>query len=90
MSESILDGTYESFKVAKWYVLMHKGPFGFRFGPYEGRDVGPIMERCLKESIPLLITADCGTEFDWVLAADLRGTPIEGDLPMPTDEGKPV
>lgn len=75
MSEQI-DPKYTSLDDAKYYAIVYgDGDFAFRFGPFEGPAVGKILERCLDEDIPLLITADCGPVFDWELAGEFRGKP---------------
>jgi hypothetical protein len=64
---------------AKWFAITHRGAIAFRFGPFTGPEIGAIMTRCAQEKIPLLVTADCGTPFDWELAADLHGDEQHGD-----------
>lgn len=72
------DNYLSSLKGAEWFVILSRGAFGFRYGPYSPTEVGEIMSQCVAEGIPALITGNCGREFDWDVARDFaRGSPGE-------------
>lgn len=51
--------------------MVGRGAFAFRFGPYEGKECGPILERAVKERVAVTIVGQCGREFDWEIARDM-------------------
>jgi hypothetical protein len=55
---------------AEWFATIARKNMGFRFGPYTGPELGEILTRCTEEGIPIVVTANCGREFDWDLARD--------------------
>lgn len=67
-----LEKPFKVLENAEWFAIIPAGNIAFRFGPYTGIELGKIIGRCVKEQIPLVITANCGQEFDWELAADMR------------------
>ena len=68
----------KSLNGAEWFVVLARGAFGFRYGPYTGEEVGKIMGQCVDEGIPCFVTANCGREFDWDVARDFaRGEPAD-------------
>lgn len=69
--------TADALDKAKWYAIVSRGAFAFRFGPFDGPTIGKIMTQCLAENIPLLVTGDMGPEFDWQVARDMRGISSE-------------
>lgn len=74
MTDSITsDKGYRAFQGAEYWCVVGTGAFAFRFGPYAGPECGKIIEGCVAEQIPLTVVANCGTEFDWDLARDMRG-----------------
>lgn len=77
MSEQQSDETYlASLTGAEWWAVLARGAFGFRYGPYTAEEAGKIMAQCVEEGVPLLLSANCGREFDWDVARDLaRGQP---------------
>lgn len=79
MTDTNPDENYlASLKDAEWFVILSRGAFGFRYGPYTAPEVGQIMSQCVEEGIPALITGNCGREFDWDVARDFaRGSPGE-------------
>lgn len=54
----------------EWFAIVGRGGFAFRFGPFDGPTIGKIMTQCVAEEIPLLVTANCGPEFNWEIARD--------------------
>jgi len=65
-----------SLNGAEWFAIIARNNLGFRYGPYTGEEVGKIMSQCVEEGIPLMLTANCGREFDWDVARDFgRGEP---------------
>jgi len=60
----------EQIKNAGWFCIIPMGRFNFRFGPFKGQEIGPIMERCMTKGIPLILTGDCGTPIDWDIAGE--------------------
>jgi hypothetical protein len=61
---------------AKWFVIAHNGGgFAFRFGPFTGPEAGQIIERSIVENATILVTADCGSDFDWDLVRELCPRP---------------
>jgi hypothetical protein len=78
-SDASTDESYaRSLKDAEFFVILSRGRLGFRYGPYTGEQAGKIMQQCQIEGIPVLITANCGPEFDWDVARDfIRGRPAD-------------
>lgn len=69
---------------AEWFAIIARKNLAFRFGPYTGEEAGEIMQRCTEERIALMLTANCGREFDWEIAREW-GRGSEGDW-RPMDE----
>ena len=65
-NQSTDDNYLASLKDAEWFVILSRGAFGFRYGPYSPTEVGEM------------ITGNCGREFNWDVARDFaRGSPGE-------------
>jgi len=74
--DEIPDGYAPSLKDAEWFIILSRGAFGFRYGPYAAEKAGEILKQCTDEGITCYLTANCGTEFDWDIARDFaRGNP---------------
>ncbi len=72
VSEEQLDVIYTALsKSTEWWVVINRGPFAWRFGPYEAKEVGEIMTKAVEEELYVSIVGNCGREFDWQLARDL-------------------
>ena len=72
------DNYLASLSGAEWFVIISRGALGFRYGPYSGHEAGAIMQRCVGEGIPCILSASCGREFDWDVARDFgRGQPAD-------------
>lgn len=65
--------SYDSKLKGPWYASVFNGNFGVRFGPLNGPAVGRVIQQCVDEQIPLVLTLDGGPEFDLDLARDVRG-----------------
>jgi hypothetical protein len=71
-------GYFKSLDGVEWWATLARGAIGFRYGPYTGEEVGRIMEQCVNEGIPLIVSATCGREFDWDVAREFaRGNPAD-------------
>ncbi len=58
-------------KSTEFWIVVGRGAFAFRFGPYTGKECGPILERSIKEQIAVTVIGQCGREFDWEIAKDM-------------------
>lgn len=58
---------------AQAFATIYRGGIGFRFGPMEPAEAGGIMSKCHDHKIPVVVTLECGPDFDWELAFDMRG-----------------
>lgn len=87
-AKDLLDKPYDSVTAdTSTWVIVARGAFGFRYGPYQPSEAGKILSQCVDEGIPAFISMECGNSFDWELARDMRGWPQDW-LPMadaPTD-----
>lgn len=73
---------------AEWFAIVARKNLAFRFGPFTGPEIGEIMQRCTEERIPLMVTANCGSEFDWEIAREWGRGSVADWRPMdeaPTD-----
>lgn len=67
-----IDNAYIALgKSTEFWIVVGRGSFAFRFGPYEGKECGPILERAIKERIAVTVVGQCGREFDWEIAKDM-------------------
>jgi hypothetical protein len=64
----MVDERISAIDNAKWWAVIARGAFGFRFGPYSGPEIGEIMRQCEAEGINLVVSAECGRDFDWETA----------------------
>lgn len=67
------DKGYKALQHAEYWCVVGTGAFAFRFGPYTGPECGKIISACVADQIPMTVVANCGPDFDWDLARDLRG-----------------
>lgn len=71
-TERAIESTYIALgKGNECWIVLARGAFAFRFGPYTGPEAGAILERCVKERIAASIVMQCGPEFDWEIARDI-------------------
>jgi hypothetical protein len=71
-TERVVQSTYVALgKGNECWIVVARGAFAFRFGPYTGPEAGAILERCVKERIAASIVMQCGPEFDWEIARDI-------------------
>ena len=67
------DKGYQALQSAEYWCVVGTGGFVFRFGPYSGPECGKIISGCVADQISMTVVVNCGQEFDWDLARDLRG-----------------
>ena len=71
-TERAIENTYIALsKSHEYWIVVARGAFAFRFGPYTGQEAGQILERGVKERIAMTLIGQCGREFDWEIAKDL-------------------
>ncbi|MET4341975.1 hypothetical protein [Bradyrhizobium sp. RT9a] len=71
-TERVVESTYIALgKGNECWIVLARGAFAFRFGPYSGPEAGAILNRCVKERIAATVVMQCGPDFDWEIARDI-------------------
>jgi hypothetical protein len=83
ISDADLEKTYAALNQStEFWVIVARGAFALRFGPYTGAEAGEILTRGCEERIVMNVVGNCGREFDWEIAKDMGlRLVLDGDLP---------
>ncbi len=72
LTDEQIDATYSALgKGTEFWVVVGRGAFAFRFGPYSGPEAGQILTQCVEKRVAATVVAQCGRDFDWSAATDI-------------------
>lgn len=62
---------YASFSQGhEFWIVVGRGAFAFRYGPFTGPEAGKILEWSVKERVAVTLVGQFGPAFDYELARD--------------------
>lgn len=70
-NEALFAKGYAAFSQQhEFWVVVGRGAFAFRWGPYDGPEAGKILEWGVKNRVAVSLIGNMGSEFDYELAKD--------------------
>jgi hypothetical protein len=70
-SEALFAKGYAAFSQQhEFWVVVGRGAFAFRWGPYDGPAAGKILEWGVKNRVAVSLVGNMGSDFDYELAKD--------------------
>ena len=69
----------------EFWIVIGRGAFAFRFGPYDPPTAGKILEWAVRERVAVSLVGNMGAEFDYELARDFGMR-----LVLPEDRKTPI